>query len=100
LSCGTQCLCACCRFIVQYAAESGGVIVSTDTYRDLLAENPAWKETIEKRLENTVVVPHCIFHVLLTFERPLLAYVNAYTLTHIYTFIYRVIHKPMNHFKN
>jgi len=38
------------RFIVQYAAECGGVIVSTDNYRDLLQENPAWRETIEKRL--------------------------------------------------
>jgi ribonuclease ZC3H12 len=35
---------------VQYAAECGGVIVSTDNYRDLLRENPAWRETIEMRL--------------------------------------------------
>lgn len=42
-------LCACRRYIVQYAAECGGVIVSTDNYRDLLVENPAWRETIEKR---------------------------------------------------
>jgi hypothetical protein len=83
LSCGIKCLCACCRFIVQYAAECGGVIVSTDNYRDLLEENPAWRETIETRLENTVVVPHCVFRVLLTFERPLLAYVNAHTQTAI-----------------
>jgi hypothetical protein len=82
LSCGTR-LCACCRYTVQYAAECGGVIVSTDNYRDLLEENPAWRETIEKRLENTVVVPHCVFHVLLTFERPLLVCVNAHTLTPI-----------------
>lgn len=38
------------RYIVQYAAECGGVIVSTDNYRDLLQENPAWRETIETRL--------------------------------------------------
>ncbi|XP_069702115.1 uncharacterized protein [Periplaneta americana] len=38
------------RYIVQYAAECGGVIVSTDNYRDLLRENPAWRETIENRL--------------------------------------------------
>ncbi|XP_021932499.1 uncharacterized protein LOC110836016 isoform X2 [Zootermopsis nevadensis] len=37
-------------YIVQYAAECGGVIVSTDNYRDLLQENPAWRETIERRL--------------------------------------------------
>jgi hypothetical protein len=53
---------------VQYAAECGGVIVSTDNYRDLLEENPAWRETIEKRLENTVVVRHFRFFVLLTFK--------------------------------
>lgn len=35
---------------MQYAAECGGVIVSTDNYRDLLQENPAWRETIETRL--------------------------------------------------
>lgn len=39
-----------CRYIVQCAAERGGVIVSNDNYRDLLAENPAWRETITKRL--------------------------------------------------
>ncbi|XP_044735920.1 NEDD4-binding protein 1-like [Chrysoperla carnea] len=38
------------RYIVQCAAERGGVIVSNDNYRDLLAENPAWRETITKRL--------------------------------------------------
>ncbi|XP_049858750.1 uncharacterized protein LOC126353748 [Schistocerca gregaria] len=38
------------RFIVQCAAELGGVIVSTDNFRDLLSENTTWKETIEKRL--------------------------------------------------
>lgn len=43
------CLCTCYRYIVQYAAECGGVIVSTDNYRDLLQENPAWRETIERR---------------------------------------------------
>ena len=68
---------------MQYAAECGGVIVSTDNYRDLLQENPAWRETIEKRLENTVVEPHYIFLVLLTFKRYMLAYVNAHTRTPI-----------------
>lgn len=38
------------RFIVQYAAAVGGVIVSRDNYRDLLNENPAWKDTILERL--------------------------------------------------
>jgi hypothetical protein len=77
LSCGTQCLCACCRFIVQHAAICGGVVVSNDTYDDLLEEYETWKEVIQKRLVSTVVVSHCIFLVLLTFKHPLLAYVNA-----------------------
>ncbi|XP_034251296.1 uncharacterized protein LOC117651394 isoform X2 [Thrips palmi] len=38
------------RYIVQLAAELGGVIISTDNYRDLLSENEAWRETIEQRL--------------------------------------------------
>ncbi|KAK7866446.1 hypothetical protein R5R35_008969 [Gryllus longicercus] len=38
------------RFIVQCAAELGGIVVSTDNYRDLICENEAWRETIEKRL--------------------------------------------------
>lgn len=37
------------RYIVQVAAELGGVIISTDNYRDLLSENEAWRETIEQR---------------------------------------------------
>lgn len=38
------------RFIVRLAAETGGVIVSNDNFRDLLDEDPLWRETIEKRL--------------------------------------------------
>uniref|UniRef100_A0A1B6LR90 RNase NYN domain-containing protein n=2 Tax=Graphocephala atropunctata TaxID=36148 RepID=A0A1B6LR90_9HEMI len=38
------------RFIVQYASEFGGVIVTTDNYRDLLEEDSSWKETIEQRI--------------------------------------------------
>jgi ribonuclease ZC3H12 len=38
------------RFIVIYATERQGVIISNDGYRDLAEEDPAWKETIEKRL--------------------------------------------------
>ena len=77
---------------MQYAAECGGVIVSTDNYRDLLEENPAWRETIEERLENIVVVPHCMFLVLLTFKRRILAYVNARTTPIKIHCIYRMFH--------
>nr|XP_018912845.1 PREDICTED: uncharacterized protein LOC109041117 [Bemisia tabaci]XP_018912846.1 PREDICTED: uncharacterized protein LOC109041117 [Bemisia tabaci] len=38
------------RYIVQCAVALGGVIVSTDNFRDLLQENPTWRSTIEKRL--------------------------------------------------
>ncbi|KAG8227132.1 hypothetical protein J437_LFUL001676 [Ladona fulva] len=38
------------RYIVQYAAAVGGVVVSRDNYRDLLGENPAWRDTILNRL--------------------------------------------------
>ena len=38
------------RFIVRLAAERGGVIVSNDHFRDLLEENPEWREAIENRL--------------------------------------------------
>ncbi|XP_061675127.1 endoribonuclease ZC3H12A-like isoform X2 [Syngnathoides biaculeatus] len=38
------------RFIVKLAYDSGGVIVSNDTYRDLQGERPEWKKCIEERL--------------------------------------------------
>ena len=38
------------RFIVRLAAEKGGVIVSNDNFRDLVDEDPSWREAIEKRL--------------------------------------------------
>lgn len=38
------------RYIVQCAAEFDGVIVSGDNYRDLLTENPRWRNVIENRL--------------------------------------------------
>lgn len=48
---GKRIVCYDDRFIVRLAAETGGVIVSNDTYQDLLKEdNPEWKEVIERRL--------------------------------------------------
>lgn len=38
------------RYIVQFAAVKGGVIVTKDNYKDLLGENPAWEDTIKFRL--------------------------------------------------
>ncbi|KAM9805758.1 ribonuclease ZC3H12A [Syngnathus typhle] len=38
------------RYIVKLAYESDGVIVSNDTYRDLQAEKPQWKQCIQERL--------------------------------------------------
>ncbi|XP_061633131.1 endoribonuclease ZC3H12A [Phyllopteryx taeniolatus] len=38
------------RFIVKLAYDSGGVIVSNDTYRDLQEERLEWKKCIEERL--------------------------------------------------
>ncbi|XP_074644812.1 uncharacterized protein LOC141901464 [Tubulanus polymorphus] len=38
------------RFIVELAAENGGVIVSNDNYRDLVDHSNKWRNVIEKRL--------------------------------------------------
>jgi len=52
------------RFIVEYAANNGGIIVTRDNYRDLLKENPEWTETINQRLllytwvDDTIMFPH------------------------------------------
>ncbi|XP_072769207.1 endoribonuclease ZC3H12A [Nerophis lumbriciformis] len=47
---GKRVVCYDDRFIVRLACESGGVIVSNDTYRDLQREKPEWKQCIEERL--------------------------------------------------
>jgi len=38
------------RYIVKWAAETDGIIVSNDTYRDLAAENKDFRKAIEERL--------------------------------------------------
>lgn len=47
---GKRVVCYDDRFIVKEACDSGGVIVSNDTYRDLQGERPEWKKCIEERL--------------------------------------------------
>lgn len=37
------------KYTVDLADQNGGIIVSNDNFRDLLEENPRWKETIEQR---------------------------------------------------
>lgn len=40
------------RFIVQYASEREGVIISNDGYLDLIDEESSWRTTIEQRIIN------------------------------------------------
>ena len=37
-------------FIIKLAAETDGIVVSNDNFRDLAKENAKWRETIEQRL--------------------------------------------------
>lgn len=51
------------RFVIDYAIETNGVIVSNDNYRDLMGENAAYRNVVENRLlmytfaDNLFMVP-------------------------------------------
>ena len=47
---GKRIVCYDDRYIVKLAAETDGVIVSNDTYRDLAAESPNYRKAIDERL--------------------------------------------------
>jgi len=47
---GKRIVCHDDRYIVKWAAETGGVIVSNDNYRDLSNENEEFRKAIEERL--------------------------------------------------
>lgn len=47
---GRRIVCYDDRFIIKLAAETDGIVLSNDNYRDLVNENPKWRETIEQRL--------------------------------------------------
>lgn len=55
------------RYIIQYAAACEGVVVSSDNYRDLFMERPAWRTTIERRL----LMPTWVGDMLMFPEDPL-----------------------------
>lgn len=47
---GKRVVCYDDRYIVKLAAETDGVIVSNDTFRDLADENPNYRKAIDERL--------------------------------------------------
>jgi len=47
---GKRIVCYDDRYIVKLAAETDGVVVSNDTYRDLAAENPSYRKAVDERL--------------------------------------------------
>lgn len=47
---GRRIVCYDDRFIIKLAAETDGVVVSNDNFRDLAKENSKWRETVEQRL--------------------------------------------------
>ena len=56
-----------CRFILEYATQCDGIVVSSDQYRDLWQEKPQWRNTIENRL----IAPTFVGDYLMFPEDPL-----------------------------
>ena len=47
---GRRLVCHDDRYILNLAAENGGIVVSNDNYRELINEKPKYKEVIEERI--------------------------------------------------
>lgn len=47
---GRRMVCYDDRFVLKLAAETNGIVVSNDTYRDLLNENQEYRKVVDERL--------------------------------------------------
>jgi ribonuclease ZC3H12 len=47
---GKRVICYDDRYVLKLASENGGVVVSNDHYRDLMAESADFKKVVEERL--------------------------------------------------
>ncbi|XP_073961365.1 endoribonuclease ZC3H12A-like isoform X1 [Choristoneura fumiferana] len=47
---GKRMVCYDDRYVLHLAADTDGIVVSNDNYRDLVAENPTWRKVVEERL--------------------------------------------------
>lgn len=56
---GRRVVCYDDRYVVKFASDNDGIIVSNDNFRDLEKENPEWKRVIEQRLLMYTFVKDC-----------------------------------------
>jgi len=77
---GKRIVCHDDRYIVRLAAETDGVIVSNDNYRDLVAESQDFRKAIEERLLMYSFVNDRLLFIYLFF------YVFAYSMWHRHYF--------------
>jgi ribonuclease ZC3H12 len=47
---GRRLVCYDDRYILRLAAETDGIVVSNDNYRDLVSENPEYRKIVEERI--------------------------------------------------